>query len=193
MEFFLRSIFLMLVTIDSIGLSSIAINHEMNSEKNKKYFIYIVKKGDTLSEIAKKFLGTEGEFSSLVSLNNIKNHDEISESKRLLIPMKPEKGYYQVGFASWYGPGFHGNKTASGEFYNMYEHTAAHRNLPLGSRVRVINLENGNTQIVKITDRGPYIKGRILDLSYASARTLKINEEGLAKVKLQIVSFPNLI
>src|SRR5207247_1698433 len=76
----------------------------------------------------------------------------------------------QVGVASWYGPGFHGNRTANGEIYDQYELTAAHPSLPLGTRVMVTNLENGRAVQVRINDRGPFVGGRAIDLSYAAAR-----------------------
>src|ERR1700757_3034244 len=78
----------------------------------------------------------------------------------------------QVGVASWYGPGFHGNRTANGEIYDQYELTAAHPSLPLGSRVMVTNLTNGRSVEVRINDRGPFVDGRAIDLSYAAARTI---------------------
>ncbi len=94
------------------------------------------------------------------------------------------------GIASWYGPGFHGRRTASGEIYNMYAYTAAHRTLPLGTYVRVINLENGKSVVVRINDRGPFKKGRIIDLSYAAAKKIGMLEKGTARVRLEILSKP---
>ncbi|WP_456437621.1 septal ring lytic transglycosylase RlpA family protein [Desulfurobacterium sp.] len=98
--------------------------------------------------------------------------------------LKHSKGFEQIGIASWYGPNFHGRKTASGEIYNMYKMTAAHKTLPLGTYVKVINLENGKTAIVKINDRGPFVPGRIIDLSFAAAEKLGILGKGTAKVKI---------
>ncbi|RUM43198.1 MAG: septal ring lytic transglycosylase RlpA family lipoprotein [Desulfurobacterium sp.] len=97
---------------------------------------------------------------------------------------KSSSGYVEVGIASWYGPGFHGKRTASGEFYNMYKLTAAHKTLPLGTYVKVINLENGKSVVVKINDRGPFVPGRIIDLSYAAAKRIGMLKKGTAKVKL---------
>ncbi len=97
---------------------------------------------------------------------------------------KSSYGYVEVGYASWYGPGFHGRKTASGEIYDMYKLTAAHKTLPLGTYVKVINLENGRSVIVKINDRGPFVKGRVIDLSYAAAKKLGMLKKGVAKVKI---------
>jgi rare lipoprotein A len=93
--------------------------------------------------------------------------------------------FRQIGVASWYGPGFHGKRTASGERFDQNDLTAAHRQLPLGSEVKVTNLENGRAITVAINDRGPYIKGRVIDLSKAAARRLGIVEEGVAKVRIE--------
>jgi rare lipoprotein A len=101
-----------------------------------------------------------------------------------------ESRYVEIGIASWYGPGFHGRRTASGEIYNMYAYTAAHKTLPLGTYVRVINLENGKSVVVRINDRGPFKKGRIIDLSYAAAKKIGMIEKGTARVRLEILSKP---
>ncbi len=93
----------------------------------------------------------------------------------------------EYGIASWYGKKFHGNPTASGEIYDMYQLTAAHKTLPLGTYVMVTNLENNRSVEVKINDRGPFIKGRIIDLSYAGARSLNMVEEGTARVRVEVL------
>jgi rare lipoprotein A len=94
---------------------------------------------------------------------------------------------YQVGTASWYGEYFEGKPTASGEDYDMYDLTAAHPSLPLGTYVRVTNLRNGKAVVVKINDRGPIVPGRIIDLSYGAARVLNFQERGLQRVRLDLV------
>ncbi len=91
------------------------------------------------------------------------------------------------GIASWYGPGFHGNTSASGERYNQNDLTAAHRTLPFGTNVRVTNLNNGSSVIVRINDRGPYSRGRIIDLSAAAARVLGMIQTGVAPVKIEVL------
>src|SRR5947208_2365988 len=93
---------------------------------------------------------------------------------------------YQIGNASWYGKSFHGRTTASGEDFDMFELTAAHRQLPLGSLLKVTNLHNGKWVIVRINDRGPFVKNRILDLSYGAARMLDFHR-GIEKVRLDRV------
>ncbi len=100
----------------------------------------------------------------------------------------PRSGATVRGVASWYGKDFHGKPTASGVIYDMHGLTAAHRELPLGTVVDVRNLENGRKVRVEINDRGPFIKGRIIDLSYGAAKKIGMAEAGLAKVEVSIVS-----
>jgi len=92
-----------------------------------------------------------------------------------------------VGVASWYGEYFQGKPTASGVPYNMYDLTAAHPTLPLGSFVRVTNLRNRRSVVVKVTDRGPIVPGRIIDVSYSTARVLQFKAQGLERVRLDLV------
>lgn len=92
--------------------------------------------------------------------------------------------YHATGDASWYGPGFHGRRTASGERYNQKALTAAHRTLPIGSSVMVTNIDNGKSVIVRINDRGPFIRGRIIDLSRAAAEHIGMRRAGTARVEL---------
>lgn len=99
-------------------------------------------------------------------------------------------GYSEVGIASWYGPGFHGKTTANGELYNMYAFTAAHKTLPFGTVVKAVDLDTGRSVVVRINDRGPFIPGRIIDLSYAAAEALGILERGTARVGLVVLKRP---
>ncbi len=92
------------------------------------------------------------------------------------------------GYASWYGPGFHGRRTASGEVFNQNAMTAAHRTLPFGTRVRVTNLNNGQSAVVRITDRGPFIHNRIVDLSAGAARAVGLYSAGVGRVRLEILA-----
>lgn len=98
--------------------------------------------------------------------------------------------YYEVGIASWYGPGFHGNVTANGETYDMYGISAAHKTLPFGTIVRVVDLETKRSVVVRINDRGPFVEGRIIDLSKGAAERLGIVEKGITEVGLRIVRWP---
>ena len=101
----------------------------------------------------------------------------------------------QVGLASWYGPGFHGEETASGEIFDQREMVAAHRTLPLGSVIRVTNLENGRRVTLRVIDRGPYgrnfRKGTILDVSRGAARRLRMVRDGLVKVRIEVRKLGN--
>jgi rare lipoprotein A len=105
-------------------------------------------------------------------------------------PLASCVGYQEDGIASWYGKKFHGRKTASGEVYNMYAMTAAHKTLPMFTKVRVLNLENGRSADFIINDRGPFVKKRIIDLSYQGARTLGIVSKGTARVRVTALGGP---
>lgn len=97
-------------------------------------------------------------------------------------------GTIQMGRASWYGPGFHGRKTASGERFNQYAMTAAHRTLPLGCLVEVTNKKTGESVVVKINDRGPFHGNRVLDLSKGAAQKLGIVKAGTGQIELKVLS-----
>ncbi len=103
---------------------------------------------------------------------------------------KDDQSYDQTGIASWYGHPFHGQATANGETYDMDELTAAHQTLPLPSYVRVTNLENGRSIVVKVNDRGPFVNGRVIDMSRRAARLLGFYEQGTAKVRVQRIDTP---
>ncbi len=103
-------------------------------------------------------------------------------------PLKSAKGFKQVGLASWYGRQHAGRRTASGERYNPYQMTAAHKILPMTTRVKVTNLENGKSVIVRINDRGPFVRGRVIDLSYAAARKIGMMEKGIVRVRVVALS-----
>lgn len=99
--------------------------------------------------------------------------------------------YYEEGIASWYGPGFHGKQTSSGEIYDMYGISAAHKTLPFGTIVKVVDLETDKSVIVAINDRGPFIEGRIIDLSKGAAEKLGIVNKGITQVGLRILEWPS--
>ncbi|PYX51808.1 MAG: septal ring lytic transglycosylase RlpA family lipoprotein [Acidobacteria bacterium] len=96
----------------------------------------------------------------------------------------------ETGLASWYGPPYHNRRGSNGEIYNMHAMTAAHLTYPLGSIVRVTNVKTGATALVRITDRGPFIRGRVLDLSLAAARKLDVWQPGVAEVKVELMESP---
>jgi len=98
-----------------------------------------------------------------------------------------EEKVIEKGIASWYGPGFHGRLTANGEVFNMYEMTAAHKELPFNTMVRVLFPKNGKEVLVRINDRGPFISGRIIDLSKRAAKLLGLKEYGIGQVEIKIL------
>ena len=100
---------------------------------------------------------------------------------------KEDYSYSEVGIASWYGPDFHAKRTANGEKYNMHSLTAAHRTLPLPSIVKITNLENGRSLVVRVNDRGPYARNRIVDVSKKVAQLLGFLEKGTAKVRVEVL------
>ena len=102
-------------------------------------------------------------------------------------PLHTGKGFSDKGHASWYGQKFHGHRTANGEIYDMYEMSAAHKTLPLPSFVRVTNLQNGKQVVVRVNDRGPFHRGRVIDLSYAAALKLDILKTGVGEVKIDVI------
>lgn len=119
---------------------------------------------------------------------------EESESlsdEKIEAPANAKVLFEETGMASWYGAPYHNRRGSNGEVYNMHAMTAAHRTLPLGSIVRVTNLKTGSNAIVRITDRGPFVDGRVLDLSLAAAKALDVYRPGVAKVKLEVLSTPS--
>jgi rare lipoprotein A len=120
-------------------------------------------------------------------IDGTKNSTEQKKKKTKGKKIKAKVGMCISGIASWYGKPHHGRKTASGEVFNMYKMTAAHRTLPLGTMVKVTNTDNGKSVIVKINDRGPFIKNRVLDLSYEAAKKLNMVNSGHIKVLVQII------
>lgn len=122
----------------------------------------------------------------IIFLSSCSTSKEFSEYENV------EGKFIESGIACWYGPNFHGKKTANGEIYDMFELTAAHRTLPFNSILRVINSENGKSVIVRINDRGPYAKNRIIDLSKAAAEKITIIKNGTALVKLHLLNNINL-
>ncbi|HEY3308416.1 MAG TPA: septal ring lytic transglycosylase RlpA family protein [Desulfuromonadaceae bacterium] len=104
-------------------------------------------------------------------------------------PLASHDGFMQEGNASWYGSDFHGKPTSNGETYDMYAMTAAHKTLPLGVYVSVHNRDNGRKTVVRINDRGPFVKGRIIDLSYSAAKELGVVESGTAPVRIEALGY----
>jgi len=104
-------------------------------------------------------------------------------------PTYVEVGQVMKGISSWYGPNFHGKYTSNGEIYNMYAFTAAHKTLPMNTMVKVTNLNNSKSVIVRINDRGPFVKERIIDLSYVAGAQIGLDKTGTAPVKITVIGF----
>ncbi|MCX7680032.1 MAG: septal ring lytic transglycosylase RlpA family protein [Spirochaetes bacterium] len=142
---------------------------------------------ETFPKNMSKKLAKNADSTSRSKLSANRNaEEEIDEGSDEQFSQQNER-FYQKGEASWYGRAFHGKKTASGEKFDMYDYTAAHRTLPFGTILTVKNLENNKTVKVRINDRGPYREGRILDLSYAAARKLDMLSSGTALVGINIL------
>jgi len=106
-------------------------------------------------------------------------------------PARVDMAYTETGYASWYGPGFHGRQAANGEIYDQHALTAAHRTLPFGTVVEVTRRDTGDRVLVRITDRGPFVRGRIIDLSHEAARELGSIGPGVVPVRLRIAALPD--
>jgi len=112
------------------------------------------------------------------------------ENEKIDVPAGAKPIFEQTGMASWYGAPYHNRRGSNGEVYNMHAMTAAHLTLPLGSIVRITNLKTGHSAVVRITDRGPFVEGRIVDLSLAAAQALDVYLPGTAKVRLEVLQAP---
>ena len=115
---------------------------------------------------------------------------ETSEDEKIDIPAGAKPIFEETGIASWYGAPYHNRRGSNGEVYNMHAMTAAHLTLPLGSIVRVTNLKTGHSALVRITDRGPFVPGRLIDLSLAAGKALDVYLPGVAKVRLEVLQAP---
>ena len=141
----------------------------------------------------KNTLGLTALFTVLMSLNTQTFADSIDDyletkAPKIKVNDVGKNTNTKVGQASWYGPGFHGRKTASGERYNMNAFSAAHRTLPFGTKLRVTCTTTGKSVIVKVNDRGPFHGNRVLDLSYGAAKALGTVGKGVSKVKYEILN-----
>jgi rare lipoprotein A len=108
-------------------------------------------------------------------------------------PSYVQVGQVMKGIASWYGPHFHGKRTSNGEVYNMHGRTAAHKTWPMDTMVRVRNLKNGKSTVVRINDRGPFVRGRVIDCSYRAGKELGLDKMGVARVSIKVVGFAGKI
>lgn len=122
-----------------------------------------------------------------------RDHDTLDSVPGIHVDPNAKAIWSEVGYASWYGPNYHGKKAANGDVYDQTEMTAAHNTLPLNSIVRVVNLKNNRTTVVRITDRGPFVGDRIIDLSAAAAKAVDVYLPGTARVRLDVLEAPRPI
>ena len=118
----------------------------------------------------------------------VSQNNDVKVQKTSFVSKDIKTTLLQTGVASYYGPGFHGRRTANGETFNQNAMTAAHRTLPFGTKLKVTNLANGQSAIVRVNDRGPYAGGRVIDLSVAAAKQIGSTHSGVAKVRIEVVS-----
>ncbi|OPY11024.1 MAG: RlpA-like protein precursor [Syntrophaceae bacterium PtaB.Bin038] len=162
------------------------------SEVQSGYREYTVREGDTLWGLARRYPGSTAE--QIARENGISNPDRIHPGQKVRLKMgeagesaSPEPGERSEVVASWYGKEYHGRPMANGKTYNMYANTIAHRTLPFGTRVELTNPETGQIVRAVVTDRGPLIDGRDVDLSYGIAKKLSMVEKGVGKVIMEIL------
>lgn len=122
-----------------------------------------------------------------IANSSLQNRPDPGEAGSGATPRSVPNANVHIGAASWYGPGFNGKKTASGEIFDETKLTAAHKTIPLGSKARVTHLGNGKSVEVLINDRGPYVEGRMIDLSHAAAKALGMIDNGIAKVQVELL------
>jgi len=150
----------------------------------ERVFEYIVQPGDTLWKIGMTIFQEDP--YKIARENGIANPNLIHPGQRLVIRKSPPPGPQMV-VASWYGKQYHNKPTASGERFDMYQNTLAHKTLPLGTTVRLTNPQNGRMTVARINDRGPFIAGRDIDLSYGLARQLDLVEKGVGKLIMEVL------
>ncbi len=160
---------------------------------NSTLFLVLFVMFTGITGCANKHIGSYGsEIKNSESMHKATMRSYVVNGKRYY-PTMVSVGDNFSGIASWYGEDFHGKKTSNGEIYNMYALTAAHKILPMNTVVRVTNLLNNRSQIVRINDRGPFVKGRIIDLSYTAAKRLGVLGRGTAPVRVEVVGFSGRI
>lgn len=191
--FFFSFAFFSLSYINTSGTAEAAQKSVTSKESSVKAAKSIAKKSSKIK--AKKTVAKSAKISGKKSAKlavdkaksqTVKSADK-DKNKELWIKRASESQFF-TGKASWYGRDFHNKATASGLTYDMHTFTAAHRTLPMGTVVKVTDQNNGKSVMVCITDRGPYVAGRIIDLSYAAAKKIGLNNKGVSKVKLEVVS-----
>ena len=181
-----KYIFKLIITFFLIGCQSIDPLFEENKPKVKESGAYYLDDGPDKNppENLDKILDAQPKYEAL---SKRANRPYVAFDKKY-VPMKKIIPFEEEGYASWYGKRYHGKKTSIGETYDMYQMTGAHKTLPLPCYIKVTNLKNKRSVIIRVNDRGPFIDGRIIDLSYAAAHRLKIIKKGSELVKIEMVN-----
>ncbi|MBD3326594.1 septal ring lytic transglycosylase RlpA family protein, partial [candidate division KSB3 bacterium] len=160
-------------------------NTEVQSKPSPSFTAYTIQKGDTLWDLATTRFQIPVE--ELIQLNGIENPRLIQPGQKIQVPLPNTTPRDEVVVASWYGPKYHGKTMANGETFDMFAATIAHKDLPLGTRVELENPDTGIRAKATVTDRGPYIEGRDVDLSYGLARKLALVEKGVGKLRMRVL------
>lgn len=173
-----------------VVLSSNAMAKQENGHQTKR--VQVTKPMSTKATIKVVAKGNETtkrlQKPKVLATSPVKKMGSLGQAHKVsYAPASVKKAFISTGVASYYGPGFHGRRTANGETFNMNAMTAAHRTLPFGTKLRVTNLNNGKSTIVRVNDRGPYVDGRIIDLSVAAAKQLGSTNSGVAKVNIEVL------
>jgi len=181
-----KYIFKLIITFFLIGCQSIDPLFEENKPKVKESGAYYLDDGPDKNppENLDKILDAQPRYEAL---SKRANRPYVAFDKKY-VPMKKIIPFEEEGYASWYGKRYHGKKTSIGETYDMYQMTGAHKTLPLPCYIKVTNLKNKRSVIIRVNDRGPFIDERIVDLSYAAAHRLKIIKKGSELVKIEMVN-----
>ena len=181
-----KYIFKLIITFFLIGCQSIDPLFEENKPKVKESGAYYLDDGPDKNppENLDKILDAQPKYEAL---SKRANRPYVACDKKY-VPMKKIIPFEEEGYASWYGKRYHGKKTSIGETYDMYQMTGAHKTLPLPCYIKVTNLKNKRSVIIRVNDRGPFIDERIVDLSYAAAHRLKIIKKGSELVKIEMVN-----
>ena len=181
-----KYIFKLIITFFLIGCQSIDPLFEENKPKVKESGAYYLDDGPdkNLPKNLDKILDAQPKYEAL---SKRANRPYVAFDKKY-VPMKKIIPFEEEGYASWYGKRYHGKKTSIGETYDMYQMTGAHKTLPIPCYIKVTNLKNKRSVIIRVNDRGPFIDGRIIDLSYAAAHRLKIIKKGSELVKIEMVN-----
>ena len=181
-----KYIFKLIITFFLIGCQSIDPLFEENKPKVKESGAYYLDDGPDKNppENLDKILDAQPKYEAL---SKRANRPYVAFDKKY-VPMKKIIPFEEEGYASWYGKRYHGKKTSIGETYDMYQMTGAHKTLPLPCYIKVTNLKNKRSVIIRVNDRGPFIDERIVDLSYAAAHRLKIIKKGSELVKIEMVN-----